>query len=132
MGEELNLPTHINQKDPSIDKIESEYSIHQTQQSTIPKILTTNPIQRKETHTYNDINLSYRVPVFEQNINMNSPLLAPIHKVPSTKPQTKSFNLDLLLRTIGYQTPMKFLKHYKAVGLDTIHVNNLVTEPLKT
>ena len=60
---------------------------------------------------------------------MNSPLLDLVHKVSSAESHT--FNLDLLLRTKGYQNAMKFLNHYKTIGLDTIHVNNLFTDPLK-
>ena len=148
VDEESNFQTTIHQKDHSIDKIESEYSLNQTQQSTIHTKKTPSSIQTShkqspdiaytqyynitnETPTDNDINSIHRVPVVEQDINMNSPLLDQVHKVSSTEPQTKSFNLDLLLRTIGYQKAINFLKHYKTVGLDTIFVNNLGTEQLK-
>ena len=41
------------------------------------------------------------------------------------------FKLNILLETIRYHNIIMFLKYYKYVGKDTIHINNLDTNPLK-
>ena len=47
----------------------------------------------------------YRVPVVEKNIQgLISPLIGSLDRVSSTKPKTKSFNIDNLQKTFGYQT----------------------------
>ena len=43
------------------------------------------------------------------------PLIGSLDKVSSTEPKTKSFNLETLQNTIGYQNMIKVIKHHKLV-----------------